>query len=140
MAQAGPGRDFKSYRAAATTNSYRVVAPDTALSAGFVRLIQIPTDTSLMLGVSQASATTDQAIPVQWHGFAYAAVGASVSAGSLLTFQTTTGYVIQASDTAIATASSGGQRSIGVALQNGSAQDAVIEIALNINNHLIRIT
>ena len=121
-----------------------MVAPDTALSVGFVRLIQIPTETSFILGIAQQSGTTDQAVPVVSFGYSKVAAGASVSAGALLTFVTTTGYVIEQANATInnsaaTTAGSLQPKLIGVALQNGSATDAAIEAFISISNFRLRV-
>ena len=144
MAQAGPQGAQKSLRAAATLSAYRVVAPDTALSVGFVRLIQIPTETSFILGIAQQSGTTAQAVPVISYGYSKVAAGASVSAGALLTFVTATGYLIEQANATIGTsaASTAGvlqPKLVGVALQNGANTDAVIEAFISISNFRLRV-
>lgn len=145
MASFGPSRNTKSHRAANTVSSYRVVSPDTATSQGSVRVIQIPTETSYILGVSQDQANgTDAALPVAFFGYCKAAAGASVSAGALLTFATSTGYVIEQANGTIATLSANTvgvllPKLVGVALSTGAATDAVIEIVLNVNNFRIRV-
>lgn len=148
MASIGPNRFQKSFRAAATLSAYRVVSPDTALSDTFVRMIQYPTETSHLLGIAQASATTDQACPVIAFGFGKAAAGASVSAGSLLTAVTGTGFVIETTalgntgalvTTTFSTAGSIRLKEVGIALQTGSLTDASIEVFVNISNLRLRI-
>lgn len=147
MSQKGPGRFDKSFRVAATVSAYRVVAPDTTTSAG-LRIIQIPTETSFLLGVSQDYADTSsaqfQACPVSFFGYCKGAAGASVSAGALLTFVTTTGYVIEQANGTIASTAANTTgvllpKTVGVALSVGTATDAVIEICLNVNNFRIRV-
>ena len=154
MASIGPSRFEKSYRVAATVATYRVVAPDTAGSDidNAIRVIQIPTETSHILGVSQdtgdtASAQFD-AIPVVSFGYAKAAAGASVSSGALLIAVTTTGYVIEAAavgntgvllTTTFSTTGSIRAKEVGIALQDASLTDAAIEIWCNISNSRFRI-
>lgn len=154
MASIGPSRAQKSFRVAATVSAYRVVSFDTATSGdeNFVRIIQIPTETSHILGVSQDSADTSgaqfQACPVASHGYAKVAAGASVSAGAILTFVTTTGYAIMATalgntgdpvTTTFSTAGSVRVKEIGIALQKGSLTDATMEVLLAISNQRLRI-
>lgn len=145
MSQFGPNGPQKSFRAGASVSAYRVVAPDTATSNGHVRVIQIPTTTSFILGISQQVATAvDMAIPVVYTGYTKAAAGASVSAGALLTFVTTTAYVIEQANGTIATltATTVGTilpKFIGIALGTGVNTDAVIEICLSVNNFRITI-
>lgn len=148
MASIGPNRFQKSFRAAATVSAYRAVSPDTALSETFIRLIQHPTETSHILGLAQASATTDQACPVSSFGYAKGAAGASVSAGAFLTAVTVTGYLIEATalgntgapvTTTFSTAGSIRVKEVGLALQNGSLTDAAIEVFVNISNMRLRI-
>ena len=137
MASYGPSLAQKSFRAAATLSAYRVVTPDTALAAAFVRLIQIPSTTFSILGVSQQSATTDQATPVISFGYTKVTGEASISAGALLTFVTTTGRAIALAGqvtTTINTAGAALPKLLGIALQNGTATDAVVEIYLNVSN------
>lgn len=125
MSQYGNGF-HKSFRAAATLSAYRVVSPDTAGSESHVRLIQIPTQTSLILGISQASATTDLAVDVVGLGYSKVAAGASVSAGAILTFVTSTGYVIEGT-AQYDTTTTAVPRQIGIALGTGIATDAILE-------------
>lgn len=150
MASFGPGRWNKSFRVAATVSAYRVVALDTSTSSG-PRIIQIPTETSYILGISQDYADTTSAqfaaCPVSFFGDCKAAAGASVSAGALLTFVTATAYVIEVGNanfdtgaTSFATSGSKMPKLLGVALSVGTATDAVIEVALNISNFRIRVT
>ena len=137
MAQSGDEL-AKSYRAAASVTAFRVVAPDTALSNGFIRVTHIQTETSFILGLSKDAASTDGAIAITAFGFAKGACGASVSAGSMLTFVTGTAYVVQASATSLNTTTTLIERQIGIALQNGANTDAVIEVFVNINNSMVR--
>lgn len=132
MASIGPNRFQKSLRAAATLSAYRVISPDTALSEGFVRGLQFPTLTSKLLGIAQASATTDQAFPVASFGYGKAAAGASVSAGAILIPVTATGYVIEGTDD-YATTTTAVPRHVGLALQSGSLTDAAIEVFITIH-------
>ena len=154
MASIGPSGFAKSLRVAATVGAYRVVSFDTATSGdeNFVRIIQIPTETAHILGISQDSADTTgaqfQACPVLSFGYGKVAAGASVSAGALLTFVTTTGYAIEATavgntgapvTTTYSTAGSIRQKEIGVALQKGSLTDATMEVFISISNQRLRI-
>lgn len=132
MASIGPSRFAKTLRAAATVSAYRVVSPDTALSDQFIRPIQFPTLTSMILGVAQDSATTDQALPVDAFGFSKAAAGASVSAGAILAPVTVTGYVIEGT-AQYDTTTTAVPRNIGIALQIGSLTDAAMEVFLAID-------
>ena len=154
MASIGPSRFQKSFRVAATVSAFRVVSFDTATSGveNYVRLIQIPTETSHVLGVSQDYADTTasqfQACPVISFGYGKVAAGASVSSGALLTFVTTTGYVIEATalgntgapvTTTFSTTGSIRVKEIGVALQKGSLTDAAMECFISISNQRLRI-
>lgn len=153
MASIGPSRFQKSFRVAATVSAYRVVSYDTATSGdeAFVRIIQIPTETSHILGVSQdyadTTATQFQACPIASFGYAKAAAGASVSAGALLTFVTATAYVIEATDKTTTTWATGTfstqgaamLKHVGVALQKASLSDATMEVFLNIDQRHLRI-
>lgn len=152
MASVGPSRAVKTFKVAATVSAYRIVSFDTVTSSdyGFVRVIQIPTESSHILGISQDTADTTsaqfQAIPVLSYGYAKVAAGQSVSAGSLLTFVTTTGYAIEGGTsgtyltaTFSTTPSLAIPKLIGVALQKASLSDAVIECMVNINNIRVRI-
>jgi hypothetical protein len=152
MASVGPSTFCKSLRVAATVSAFRVVSPDTALSDGFVRVIQTPTETSHILGLSQDSADTSSAqfghIPVQSFGYGKAAAGASVSAGALLTPVTVTGYLIEATalgntgapvTTTYSTAGSIRVKEVGIALGKASLTDAVFECFINISNQRLRI-
>ena len=154
MASIGPSRFEKSLRVAATVSAYRVVSFDTATSGdeNFVRVIQIPTETSHILGISQDYADTTgaqfQACPIVSFGYAKVAAGASVSAGALLTFVTTTAYAIEASalgntgapvTATFSTVGSIRVKEIGVALQKASLTDAVMEVYVNISNQRLRI-
>lgn len=147
MSSWGPSVNLaKSFRAAATLSAFRVVGFDTVTAAqGYVRLIQIPTETTHIFGISQDSATTDQAFPVASIGYARGAAGASVSSGAILTFATTTGYLIEAglggtfATTAFSTVGSVMPKQVGIALQTGSATDAVMEVFLEISNRRVRV-
>lgn len=135
----------KTFRAAGTVSAYRVLAIDTALSSGFVRVSQFATETMHILGVGQDSATTDQACLVVCGGFAKGAAGASVSAGAILTPVTATGFLIEAglggtfATTAFSTVGSVIPKQIGIALQTGSITDAAMEIFVGISNVRVRI-
>lgn len=122
----------KSLRAAASVSAYRVCSPDTALSDAFVRAIQFPTLTSLILGISQDVASTDGALPIISVGYAKAAAGASVSAGAILIPVTTTGYVIEGTAT-YDTGTTAVPRHVGMALQNASLTDAALEVFVTIH-------
>lgn len=150
MSSQGPQPSLKSFKVAATVSAFRVVSHDTATSAeGYVRLIQIPTETAHILGISQDYADTSgaqfQACPVQSLGYGKVAAGASVSAGSILTFATTTAYGIESglggtfATTAFSTVGAVVPKTIGIALQKASLSDAVIEIFVQINNLRVRV-
>lgn len=150
MASIGPSFSQKSFKVAATVSAYRVCSLDTATSAeGYVRLIQIPTESSHILGISQDYADTTsgqfQAVPVVSFGYGKVAAGQSVSAGALLSFVTTTGYAIEGCTSGtfltatFSTQGSAMPKLIGVALQKASLSDAVIECFVNINNIRVRI-
>lgn len=153
MSSIGPNRFAKSFKVAATVSAYRVVSFDTATSGpeAFVRVIQIPTETSFILGVSQDYADTTgaqfQATPVLSFGYGKVAAGTSVSSGALLTFVTTTGYAIESGyassfntgSTAFNTTGSKVPLLVGVALQKASLSDAVLECFINISNVRIRV-
>lgn len=151
MSQAGPSRFSKSFKVAATVSAFRVVSFDTATSSdfGYIRLIQIPTETSHILGVSQDYADTTsaqfQAVPVNSFGYSKVAAGASVSAGAILTFVTTTAYAIESglggtfATGAFSTVGSVIPKTIGIALQKASLTDAVLECFLQIRNERVRI-
>ena len=153
MSSIGP-LNLKSFRVAATVGAYRVVSFDTAASGNenFIRCIQIPTETSHILGVSQDSADTSgsqfQAIPVASFGYGKVAAGASVSMGAILTPVTLTGYAIMATalgntgapvTTTFSTAGSIRVQEIGIALQSASLTDATMEVFLAISNMRLRI-
>ena len=149
MASIGPSRFSKSLKVAATVSAYRVVTPDTALSSGFIRCIQIPTETSIILGISQDYADTTsvqfQAVPVASFGYGKIAAGASVSAGAILSFSTATAYGIESgysgshATLTFTTVGAKVPKTIGVALQNASLTDAVIECFVNLGNLSIRV-
>jgi hypothetical protein len=154
MSSIGPSRFSKSFKAAATVSAYRVVTYDTATATpeAYVRVIQVPTETSHLLGISQDYADTTaaqfQAVPVISFGYAKVAAGTSVSAGALLTAVTTTGYVIEATDRTTTTWLTGTfstqgaamLKHVGVALQKASLSDAVIECFVNLDQRHLRIS
>jgi hypothetical protein len=129
MAKYQDGPDITLKAASGSCPAYRVVAPGTSSAHAQVWV----TATTLMLGVSMedASATSD-AWKIRIAGTAKAQCGASVSTGSILTAQTDTGKVIQATITDNTTTSTV-PRIIGVALESGST-NSVIEIQIAITN------
>lgn len=154
MAQSGPNRWAKSYKVAATVSAYRVVSNDTVTSSdfGYIRVVQIPTETAQILGVSQdyADTTSGQFQPIAVASFGYSKVmaGASVSAGAILTFATATGYAIESAYSGLFDTNNGSlftsgakvPKTLGIALQKSTASDAAIECFLSINNIRIRVS
>ena len=150
MASVGPSRFAKSFKVAATVSAYHVVSFDTATTSdGYVRVIHIPTETAHILGIAQDTADTTsaqfQAVPVASFGYAKVAAGASVSAGAILTFVTTTAYAIEAglgatfATGAFSTVGSVIPKTIGIALQKASLTDAVLECFVHLGNTRVRI-
>lgn len=150
MPSVGPSRFGKSFRVAATVSAYRVVSFDTATTSdGYVRIIQIPTETSHILGIAQDYADTTstqfQATPVASFGYGKITAGASVSAGAILTFATTTGYGIESglggtfATGTFSTVGSVVPKTIGIALQKASLSDATIECFIQLDNIRVRV-
>lgn len=126
--QDGPDINLKAN--SASSPAYRVVG--VATTGDFYAGICI-TATSHILGISQEDASsTGEAWKVRKYGTSKAACGASVSAGSILTFQTDTGKVILATITDNTTTSTV-PKTVGIALQAGST-NSVIEISIEIVN------
>lgn len=128
MAQENNGKVITLKAADGSVAAYRVVGV-----SGENQVDVWQTATSLMLGIAlnDASATND-AVAVALDGTARACCGASVSAGAILTAQTDTGKVIEATITDNTTTSTV-PRTIGVALQSGDT-NSVIEVAIIVNN------
>lgn len=150
MASIGPSRFGKSFQVGATVSAYHVVGFDTVTASdGHVRVIQWFSETAHILGIAQDYADTTsaqfQAVPVASFGFAKVAAGASVSAGAILTVQTTTAYGIESglggtfNTGAFSTVGSVIPKTIGVALEKASLTDAVIELFVQIRNERVRI-
>lgn len=103
------------------------------LSAG--QTVDIPnTTTAMIIGVScNDISATGQAVGVARNGTAKIQCGASVSAGALLTYQTSTGKCIEASANINATTTTAIEKTIGIAMEAGDT-NSLIEVALDINN------
>ena len=93
------------------------------------------TSTALGFGISADSVSnTGQAIPVILNGIAKAECGASVSAGSLLTWQTATGMVVESAVNGFTMSTTGlYAKTIGIALEKGVGTNAVISILVQPN-------
>lgn len=117
-----------SMKAAATLAAYTVVG----ISAANTVALR-DTSTSMIFGVTTDDSMdgTGSSVAVCIAGTAKVLCGASVSAGSVVTVQTATGYAIEAA--AVNTTTSAIPKLLGIALQAGST-NAVIEVALQINN------
>lgn len=113
-----------SWRANESVGSFLVVAFNASSTADKFRCEIADTTTSRALGISQYAASTDGSVEIANAGLSRAQCGASVSAGSYLTWQNGTGKVVEAGlmDTITAIV-----RTIGIALQSGST-DSVIRV------------
>lgn len=117
-----------SLKAASTLPAYVVVGVSDANTVSLHA-----TSTSMIFGVTtQASLDgTGTSIAVAIAGTAKVLAGASVSAGSIVTVQTATGYAVAAA--AVNTTTSAIPKILGIALNAGST-NGIIEVALQVNN------
>jgi len=116
----------RSFRSNESVAAFRVVSVGTLSTAQSTLIELAETSTAIGIGIIQDAVSSAGAANVITLGESRASCGASVSAGSILTWQTATGQVIEA----IASASSVTARLIGQALFAGST-NSVIKIIVN---------
>lgn len=120
-----------SLKANATMSAYRIVKLTAANTVGLH-----DTSTSLIFGVTvdDSQGGTNSAVKVAIDGTAKVACAASVSVGAIVTAQTTTGLLVEASGhTFTNTTTSLIPKVLGIAMASGST-NSVIEVLLQINN------
>lgn len=110
-----------SFVANESIGAYLVVAVPATSTSNAIRCELADTSTSMPIGVIQDNVSTDGSANVVTMGVARAMAGASVSAGSLLTWDTA-GKVIETA----ATSATITTRAIGLALQNGSSGQIIL--------------
>lgn len=110
-----------SFVANESIGAYLVVAVPATSTSNAIRCELADTSTSMPLGIIQDAVSTEGSANVVTMGVARATAGASVSAGALLTWNTS-GQVIETA----ATASTITARAIGLALQAGSANQVIL--------------
>lgn len=109
-----------SFVANESIGTYLVVATPATSTSDAIRMELADTSTSMPLGVIQDNVSTDGSAEVVTAGVARAIAGASVSAGALLTWNTSGQVIEAAASSATITA-----RLIGQALHNGSANQVI---------------
>lgn len=99
------------------------------------------TATALFAGISQeaSSGGTGTAVLVAIGGSAKGQAGASVSSGALLTGQTATGYVIEASANTLNTTTTAIPRTIGWS-NHAASTNGILEVFIAINNVRIAVS
>lgn len=110
-----------SFVANESIGAYLVVAVPATSTSQAIRCELADTSTSMPLGIIQDNVSTEGSANVVTSGVARATAGASVSAGSVLTWNTSGQVIEAAASSATITA-----RVIGIALQNGSANQIIL--------------
>lgn len=102
------------------------------LSAANTVALWITSTASIVGVVEDDAAATNSAVGLTLDGTAKVVCGASVSAGAVVGPMTASAKVVERANPATTTTAF--QKTLGIALEAGST-DAVIEVALQINNH-----
>lgn len=117
-----------SWRANESIPAYVVVAVNASTTTRALRVEVADTMTSLPIGFAQDSASPDGSVEIVSSGYCRAKCANSVSAGSLLSYETATGEVVEVDRAATITV-----QTVGWAVHAGSS-NSVILVYANINH------